>query len=90
MAILFDPDRASPFVIRAEILRKRCLFDQAIADATQAIFLDPDNAAAFSIRADCRLAIGDADGAAFDAQELFRIDPTRPPSHPAPAGPHEG
>ena len=83
VAIRIDPDRASPFVIRAEILKKRCQFDQAIADATQAIFLQPDNAAAFSIRADCRRSIGDADGAAFDAHEVFRIDPTRPPSTPA-------
>ena len=52
------------------------------ADATEAIFLDQDNAAAYAIRANCRLAIGDADGAAHDAQEVFRIDPTRPPSIP--------
>ncbi len=79
VALRLDPNHPAPYVIRAEIAKKRCLFDQAIADATQAIFLDPNNAAAFSIRACCRQSIGDVDGAAEDQEELFRIDPTRPP-----------
>ena len=47
-------------------------------DAT-AIFLDPNSAAAFSIRGCCRQSIGDEEGAAADQEEMFRIDPTRPP-----------
>src|SRR5206468_2002598 len=70
----------SPYVVRAEILKRRCQFDQAIADATQAIFLDPDNAAAYSIRAACRQSIGDQEGASADHEEMARIDPTRPSS----------
>lgn len=81
LAIRLDPDRPAPYVIRAEIYTKRCMPDQAITDATQAIFLDPNNAAAFSIRASCRQSIGDEEGAASDQEEMFRIDPTRPPVH---------
>lgn len=80
LAIRLGPERPASYVIRAGILAKRCQFDQAIADASQAIFLDPNNAAAFSIRASCRQSIGDPHGAAEDQEELFRIDPTRPPS----------
>ena len=81
LAIRLAPDRPAPYVIRAEIFRGRCQHDQAITDATQAIFLDPNSAAAYSIRASCRLSIGDPEGAAADQEELFRIDPTRPPVH---------
>ena len=62
VAIRLDPQQPGPYVIRAEILKRRCLLDQAIADATGALMLDSRNAAAYAIRAQCRYAIGDHEG----------------------------
>jgi hypothetical protein len=57
-------------VILAQNLKKECLFDQGLADATNAIILDSRSAAAYSIRAEYRIAIGDREGATEGVQKM--------------------
>jgi tetratricopeptide (TPR) repeat protein len=51
------------------------VFDQAIADFTQALRLDPDNANAYNERGSAYAAKGDYDQALADYNQAIRLDP---------------
>lgn len=65
---------ASAYARRADMYRIRCMFDQAIAAATEAIRLDPINAVAYGIRAESYRCRSEFEFAIADATIAIRFN----------------